>query len=298
MNTAQIRKDNLNHILQMMSDGEEYTVKLIAQKTGLSTATCCTAVKILSRRNQIVGEKRQMNEVGRASVVYRINTEYDSVLNVQCVDGESKQLHGTVSYLYGRLRTYRAVPCGNFDAQSVGEMISDLLAECSGVVLIQVGLPHAQRERTDELKEALARRFHVQLNVACDCDFIACGLERQERERLIVVADYTRPQAPDFFGVQSGRVIANRRMRTFDLASFCGADPTECEQLIRAACLCAFLLSPDEIVFIGDCARGKLEEIKRGCERYLSDVPDIVYLETLATTYAIGMSNAARKMIM
>ena len=81
-NSSDIRKENKKRIYRLMLDGKHYTKQQAAAGTGLSVATCNTLLNDLQMHKIVSGEKRQLGEVGRSSVLYRIREEHESYLAI------------------------------------------------------------------------------------------------------------------------------------------------------------------------------------------------------------------------
>ena len=78
--TSEIRKQNKTLIMNVIRSGEEYTKQQISLETGLSVATCNTLLNALAEENRVIGEKRQLNDVGRNTVVYHIIVHLSTLL--------------------------------------------------------------------------------------------------------------------------------------------------------------------------------------------------------------------------
>lgn len=138
-NTSEIRKANHFHILQMLADGKEYTVAEMSSLTGLCAATCNTILREMAQKGEALAEKRQMNEVGRASVIYRLNAEYRSILYV--FPGEGGTLVVYVAYYYGGQRSYESFPCERYDYDTVSFRVKRALEKYSNIDGVYVAVP-------------------------------------------------------------------------------------------------------------------------------------------------------------
>ena len=77
-----------------MLDGKHYTKQQAAAGTGLSVATCNTLLNDLQMHKIVSGEKRQLGEVGRSSVLYR-----NMKATLQFISGSNMETEG-LSVLY------------------------------------------------------------------------------------------------------------------------------------------------------------------------------------------------------
>ena len=61
-------------------------------QTGLSIATCNTLLNDMEQSNEVIGEKRRLQDVGRESVCYQINEEFEGFLCIyfELLNGERR----------------------------------------------------------------------------------------------------------------------------------------------------------------------------------------------------------------
>ena len=75
-----IKKANKALIRKLLRSGKAYTKQQIALQTGLSVASCNTYLNEMEATGEVIGEKQKLHEVGRSSVLYKLNEEYESIL--------------------------------------------------------------------------------------------------------------------------------------------------------------------------------------------------------------------------
>ena len=80
--SAGIKRHNKSFIRKVLLQGQPYSKQQIARQTGLSVASCNTYLNEMEETGEVVGEKRKSHEVGRSSVFYRLNEEYESFVCV------------------------------------------------------------------------------------------------------------------------------------------------------------------------------------------------------------------------
>lgn len=88
--SADIRKINKYKIKKILWNGGKYTKQQISVQTGLSIATCNTLLNDMEQSKEVIGEKKRLQDVGRESVCYQINEEYESFLCIyfELINGE------------------------------------------------------------------------------------------------------------------------------------------------------------------------------------------------------------------
>lgn len=284
----------MSHIRQLMSDGKEYTVQSVARKTGLSVATCNTLLKLLKERNEIVGEKRQLNEVGRANFVYRINTEYDSVVLVQCIlRGKKKTLRITVLYLYGGARGYEEQECESFREDTLSDRIAMTLKQYAGVVQIMIGLPMEEEKRSQELSQMLSSRFQIPVFTVGELDYLAYSCS--EQDGLTAFVDLSAQERYSAISVYNGQIVTGRHVSLEAFTAVLRNSGALFSPKMLVLSLIA-LLSPDRVLLMG-LDKPDFEELRQDCLAYFSDeAPKLEYRQDFLQNYMFGMMRKAREL--
>ncbi|MGN1234736.1 MAG: hypothetical protein ACI4U2_01985 [Christensenellaceae bacterium] len=271
-NTSEIRKINVSHIRQVMMDGQEYTVQKLAQLTGLSVATCNTIAKLLAAEGELTAEKRRLSEVGRSSAIYRINTEYKSLLFLCCEEREQrKYLKILVSYLYGGMRASEEVECDGFDQDTVLEVLLDCLKRYGSVVRAAVAVPDAASvgEWLTEFVEGTAI-----VKIASAKDYAARSLQKRGRAAVLTVREGT---LIDAFLAHKGEAIECETGRF--------SSGEECVQAICA------LFRPD-VLFVTGVTEAELSAL--ASQWSMATLPPVERLESLSVECMSGMLQEAR----
>ena len=71
------QKQNKARIGRLLAAGEELSKQQIARKTGLSVASCNTYLNEMEQMGEVLGTKKKLHEVGRNTVVYRLNEDHE-----------------------------------------------------------------------------------------------------------------------------------------------------------------------------------------------------------------------------
>ena len=103
IDSSDVRKININRIRTLMWRGGEFTKLSVAKATGFSVATSNTLLNELANTGEIIGEKRHLNGVGRGSIVYRINEQFESILclRIDISSDEIRYLHCDILSMLG-----------------------------------------------------------------------------------------------------------------------------------------------------------------------------------------------------
>lgn len=80
--SADIKWANKSLIRVLLRSGSAYTKQQIALQTGLSVASCNTYLNEMEAAGEVLGESRRLHDVGRSSVLYKLNERYESIENV------------------------------------------------------------------------------------------------------------------------------------------------------------------------------------------------------------------------
>lgn len=78
--SAGIKRENKAQIRKLLISGKSYTKQQIALQTGLSVASCNTHLNEMAATGEVIGEKQKLHDVGRSSVVYKLNEDFESIL--------------------------------------------------------------------------------------------------------------------------------------------------------------------------------------------------------------------------
>ncbi len=286
-NTAEIRRQNMSHILQIMRDGKEHTVRTVAERTGLSVATCNTILNELCRSGKIIGSKRQLNEVGRYSTVYKINEEYESSLLVWYrTSGGKKEFLASVVYSYGGARVFEYEDCEVFSDEMAGDFINRVLNKYGGIVKAAIGLPFEESYRIPSLKNYLSAVVSVPVIVARDYDFIALATKNKN---LITVID-SSGNIPVAIHIFEGKIAGSGS----DFGRFAFPNvPAE----VSLAAGSAILLSPERIIFVGAKDGAAVDEYEKACARLIPEdkMPRTECWDSIEHLYMLGMCEALGK---
>lgn len=285
-NTSDVRKDNISMILNIIGDGKEHTVMTVSKETGLSVATCNTLLKMLVQSKQVIGTKKQINGVGRSSIVYRINSEYYSYLNIQYFKGENKYVF-TSYYLYGPIRLKKEFKINGFNSDELVDYIKSVLSEISGIALIQVSLPLSVWALRDEIKNKIEENIKIKTFVTNKYDFIAQGLNM---EGLITIVDL-KTTSPIVINIKNNYLLAGKQLKNINYDYLFG-NIKETKNLAQCVAIDILYTFPDKVLIIGDIdIDDLLDKMKIYTE---SPIPEFELVDELNTVCENGMNNSAK----
>lgn len=321
LDSADVRKLNRDKIRRVMWQEGEYTKQNIAARTGLSVATCNTLLNEMERSGEVIGEKRRLNNVGRSTIVYHMNEEYESIL---CIHFDA---------LYGRKYLCRMIlsPSGKIlekteeffeplDYKVLKKSISNAIELFRNISEIMVGTPSIAEhgiirhcdipELEDEpLVKKLEDEFHIPVSMENDMHFKVYGYYRKEKpgDAVVTLANFPAHVLPGTATVYKGTVIKGKN----DFAGMVGFLPygislqeqlgqleaSTCLPLVaRAASSIIAILNPGRIVFTGDLLNEEMvERIKKECLQSIPEeyMPDFSFVQDMEDYYIEGMYQRA-----
>lgn len=142
MDSSVVKRQNMDLIRRLLWQGKQLTKLEISKRTGLSVATCNTLLNELEKNGEVLGEKSQINDVGRASVVYQYNEGFESYICVsyQMIAGVKTVRVAVISSLGNILGHYER----DFlflDYMAIEGMVEKALEKHMNATMILVGTP-------------------------------------------------------------------------------------------------------------------------------------------------------------
>lgn len=206
MDSASIKKQNMDLVRRLLWQSQPYTKLEISKKTGLSVATCNTLLNELQTKGEVLGERAQIKDVGRTSVVYRYNEKFESYL---CINYQ----------LIGGVKTARVLvfsPVGttldcfeeNFqilDYTAIENMVARILEKYPNTTQILVGTPSIAEKgvvRHCDVKEMegvplvnlLEKRFQLPVHMENDIHYKAYGYYKKKENPMVLLRfAFSRP---------------------------------------------------------------------------------------------------------
>lgn len=315
--SADIKRANKNRIRRLLCSGEAYTKQQIALQTGLSVASCNTYLNELEATGEVCGEKQQLHDVGRSSVLYKLNEGYESIL---CLSFALLQgvksittwvLSPTGALLYEQNRAFPWL-----DVTAVKQQTAAALERFPNISRILVGTPsiaengvirHSDLAELEDvpLKAVLENQFHRPVFLANDMHYKVYGYYRQERcsDEIITLVNYPSGVLPGTATVHKGTLLTGKNL----FAGMVGfldygisreeqikrlQRPTAEPLIIQATIALISILNPHRLLLTGDLLReGDLERIRTACLRCIPEeyMPQFFFLPHTETEYRWGM---------
>lgn len=315
--SAGIKKRNKSQIRKMLAKGHAYSKQQIAVKTGLSVASCNTYLNEMEQSGEVIGEKQKLHDVGRTSVVYKLNEAYESFvcLYFELIQGV-KSLTTAVLSPTGNVRYLQTEPFATLDLCAIGSRLAQVLQQFPNASQIVVGTPsiaengvirHSDIPELEgvQLVSALERQFQRPVCLANDMYYKIYGYYQQEQifDQTITLVNYPAGVLPGTATVHNGSVLTGRNL----FAGMVGfldygisreeqirrlQRPTAEPLIVQAAIALISILNPHQLLFTGDLIRqDDLGRIRTACQRCIPAeyMPDFQWIEDMRPYYRMGM---------
>lgn len=318
--SADIRKWNKLKIKQLLFGGELFSKQQIALKTGLSVATCNTLLNEMEEAGEVLGEKKRMHDVGRGTVCYCLNHDYESFLCFYLdVIGDNRIMDISVVDAGGREKAHKRKDSGKFKEKDILKEIESVCKEHPNISQIIMGIPglftDGRMEHCDcpelngwECAKEISQLTGVPVYVENDMYLKAFGYYKKGAEdQIVTLAYFPEKLLPGTVSVGNGIIWKG----THQFAGMVGFLPFEmdrkevmerlkkdtCRPLIsKAMTSIIVLVNPAVIVVSGALVdEESLSWIREDVRRWIPDryLPEFVYENDFTEIYRIGMYQKA-----
>lgn len=321
--TAEIRKQNKELIMDVIRSGSEYTKQQISLKTGLSAATCNTLLNVLAEEKRVIGDKRQLNEVGRNTVVYHINDDFESILCI-CFEllGGVRRIFTRIVSPSGKLISEKIETVNHISGEQLLSKAYYAIKQYPNISSIVIGNPgitengiisHCDVPELNgvNILEKFRDAFKFSVSIENDMYFKAYGyyMYNKSREKIITMMNFHSNVLPGTATIYKGTVIKGKN----SFAGMIGFMPygitpenyleklnyNECIPLIsHAAASIIAVINPDEMIFTGNLLDSeRIREIYNECLKFIPKeyMPEFSFLEDFEKCYTMGMYHTAIK---
>ena len=320
-NTAEIKKENQRRIWEILRDGLPHTKQEAARITGLSPATCNTILNELKQEGQVLGEKKRSGEVGRASVAYILNRDYENFLCIgfELIQGRRsifwRVLTATCEILDQGRDYLEKITC-----QDVEDKIRELKEKFPNMRAAAMGTPsvadkgwihHCDLPEFDNVPvmEILEKKFHFPVHLENDMHYKVYGyyLKECSREDTVTILNYPSHVLPGMGTVVEGKVIKgwNQFAGMVGFLPYGVSREEQIDRLVpgsylpflsKGAASVIPLLNPRILVFTGDLVEEEhIEKIRKYCAKTVPEayLPEFVRVPDITEYYFAGMFERA-----
>ncbi len=321
-NSADIRKKNKDLIRRNLWTGEKNTKQGIAEITGLSVATCNTMLNEMEADGEICGVKKQLNGIGRSTMVYSVNEGHESILCIHV-----NQLNSVVTCNFsvlsvtGRIKEESTMEVEDFSVEKFMEIVGDIVHSYNNVSYMIIGLPaivtkdmvsqcHVKCFNGLNLKEELAKHFDCNIHVENDMHLTAYGYFRSGNnpDDVITLTSFFEGYQPGMVNIYEGIIIkgADEIAGASGFLPF-GYTPEEIPAVMRddekglyvmsTALLCDIvLMNPRKILIFTNVISDALKvAISTKIKEVIPEefVPEIEYTSNISEYFQMGLYHRA-----
>ena len=319
--SSDIRKFNMLKIKKILRQGGEYTKQQIANITGLSVATCNTLLNEMQGCGEVLGEKKRFHEVGRESVCYRINEDFETFLCLFLeLHGEKRRLFACHLSVTGRVMEQKEEWYTFLDAAAIADAVAKMCGGKAAITQIVVGIPgiaeggvvrHCDIPELEDaaLKESLENRFHISVHLENDMHLKAYGYYRRcgSPDEIVTLAYFPEHILPGTASVHKGMVLQGKNQFA-GMVGFLPYDVDREEELSllkkdtcrpfisKAVTAIIAIVNPGIIVLTGELLdEDSMKWIRSDCLRHIPEeyMPVFCYEESLDSLYVEGMYQRA-----
>ena len=326
IDSTDVRKSNLGLIRKVFWEGGKHTKQTMSKDTGLSVATCNTLLNELEASGEITGTKAQLNGIGRSTMVYSLNEEYESIL---CVSFDlnstnSRVLTAVVLTMLGKQIYRNAKHLDTLTDDDIKDVIKTCISLYPNVSSIMVGtngvvdngilrmtdIPEIEGMHiSDAVKEAAV---DIPCHITYDCQYRAYGayISKGYTKGTLTLFYCLKNVVPGSASIVNRHVINGRN----GFAGMTGYIPfgTDIEHvnkqiaegrpegIAQAIVSIISTINPDEIVFAGNVIDSSyLEKISAAVKEMIPEVfiPQFSIAENFGNDYYLeGMYQKAKEL--
>lgn len=319
--SADIKKQNKAGIRRLLAAGEELSKQQIAEKTGLSVASCNTYLNEMERTGEVLGTKKRLHEVGRNTIVYRMNEDYECFVGLYFeLIGGVRSLTTALFSPTGKVKDLTKQSFPLLDEKVIYTSLARTLAQFPNVSQLVVGTPSVAEGgviRHSDLPELegvplvaeLEKRCGRPVFLANDMYYKVYGYYRKEKAegKIVTLVNYPAGVLPGTATVYNGSILTGRNL----FAGMIGfldygisldeqirkmQRPMATPLITRASIALISILNPHTLLFTGDLIQpDDLETIRAACKKCIPEeyMPDFGYLSDTTPYYLAGMYEAA-----
>jgi len=318
---AHIRKDNKKHIYRFMLDGGAYTKQEVSGATGLSVATCNTLLNDMENQGIVYGVSKKLGEVGRSSVLYRINDEHECYLAIHFyVLGKKRWVERIIFSATGNILNKMSQEYDLVDYERIEFIVDLAIKEYSNLAQIIIGTPSIVQVgvirycdipelENVPMKVKLEHRFSLPVTMENDMHHKAYGYYTKtgNRDDVISLGYFSSHILPGTATIHKGNIIrgANSFAGMTGFLPYGVSREKQLEMLKPETCIpfitksigaIIVLLNPNIIVLTGDLINKELlDAVIEKCKKDIpiEYMPQFEILDSFDEYYYKGMYQLA-----
>ena len=321
-NAIEIRQWNKERIRDAVQKHETCTKADISHETGLSMATCSTALNEMLESNEILKVDQIGAGIGSPSDLFAYNRDYLHVLCI-CIynKDDSNMIELAVADALGQSIRTKNFSCDNLSSASIEALASEYIAEDPLIRTVGIGIPGVVVDGVIEFcdikplekvnfVQLLGEQFHVDVIVKNDMNIITYYLYRLQQPR----GDFAAIYYPDvgsagYVGsgfIVGGHALHGASMLAGEISHVAEAFGTPLDEQRRilgdraafrkfAAQMLATVcctINPSDVVIMGNhITEEDVSAIRTHCASFISErhLPDIQFSNEIYENYTKGL---------
>lgn len=319
-NTTKAKKLNIELVIKALGDLSPYTLKKIADMTGLSVATCRNIIKELMLRNEVLELDSEEFSGGRPAKCYVYNPDNSRMAGLFIrLEKDRYQVTQAVANGIGEVFETGTCEYPSFSLDLIEETIDRLLQKHPAIKAVGIGVPGVvingkvgdfcdiQELANSPLQEILTNKFQVKFLVENDMNLIALGFYRLQgygiRKNIVVInfpADscggsgliidgHIMKGSTNFAGEISYLPLVVDRNKSAELTN---PPDSNLQIIVKTLISMIAILNPDAIALTGELVQSdKMKAIIEGCQGIIPKyhMPEIIFRENVQDEYIKGL---------
>ncbi|MCQ2492471.1 MAG: ROK family protein [Lachnospiraceae bacterium] len=321
-NSADIRKRNKDLIRRHLWTGEKNTKQGIAEVTGLSVATCNTMLNEMEADGEIYGVKKQLNGIGRSTMVYSVNEGHESIVCVHVAKvQELYRCSFSVLSVTGRIKDERTDEYKELTKEIFDSFLEEVVNRYQNVSYIIIGLPAIINEgvvtqcevaclEDIALKEELEKKYQCCVHIESDMHLTAYGYFRSndDPDDVITLVSFIEGYKPSMVTIYEGIIIKGANAiagasgfmpfgySINDIAEII-TDKEKRMNIIKYSLICCIaLMNPRKILMFTDLVDAEEEkEIIENIKEVIPEefIPEFDYTKCISKYFQCGLYHRA-----
>lgn len=323
-NSTDIKKQNKNTVRRLLYDGNPHSKQSIAAALGLSVSTCNTILNEMSEDGEIIGEKKQIHDVGPKTMIYSLNEKYEQILCLSFeVVHDKKELTLSVLALSGSVLYQKIDAYSTLEASTILSEITAAIARWNHITQIVIAtssvadhgiIRYCDIPELDDcaIVKILQEAFDLPVYLENDMHLKVYGYSKKHEssDAVVTLENFPSGALPAVANIQRGFIIKGGQncagincyiplgfSRDEFWARIKSAGSKFCLSMIEQVTLNSItMFNPDIILLTGSLlSQNDLDEIRSACLRTIPAfyMPELLYLEDLNDLLLEGLYQTA-----
>lgn len=325
--TAKVKENNKKLIKNAFIELKQATKIMVAQKTGLSVATCNTLLNEMTRSGElaVLKEEKKSTGAGRPSKTYYLNQQFQLICCIRCFHQPDKEwITCELFDILGISVAQKDFSNKSIQYSHIEHTLQDLSKEYSGIKVICMGLVGCTDSDGNlhqcevsalngiPMGQNLERILHIPVIIDTEINLITYGLYQQLNDsslQNIITLSFNNSKCTAAGIMINGQVLHGKNNSAGDTSILNSLPEAVSHSLFRTAakasteqtitkiiCVIIQLLNPDIIILTGkDINLSVLGTLTDSCSHFVSEdlLPSFTYIQDTSDYYKTGLLETA-----